>query len=82
MSGMDKIAAAAQWEQLFEAAVLELDQRRLLSKIEEARAAILQCLQTVDPADHAQTEPLNNALQVLNDLHRISAEDGRRTDAA
>jgi len=81
VSSTDKIATAAQWEQLYQAAVLELDRRCLLNRIEEARLAILHCLQTIDPADQAQTEPLNNALQVLQDLHRIGAEDGK-TDAA
>ena len=63
-----------EWRHLYEAAVLELDRGRLPVRIEEARRAILQTLEYLDPAD-AQTEPLINALQVLRDLHRIGTED-------
>jgi hypothetical protein len=72
---------SAEWEQLYEAAVLELDRTRLLSRIEEARHAILHCLGSTDPTDRAHTEPLTNALQVLQDLSRIDGEDGK-ADAA
>jgi hypothetical protein len=72
---------APEWEHLYEAAVLELDRRHLAVRIEVARRAILDHLQQIDPADREQTEPLNNALQVLQDLNKIDREDGR-VDAA
>ena len=72
---------AGEWRQLYEAAILELDRTRLLSRIEEAQNAILQCLESAEPTDRAHTEPLTNALQVLQDLRRIGSEDGK-VDAA
>lgn len=68
---------AAEWQQLYEAAVLELDPARLRSRIEEARDAIMHGLEAADPANPAQNEALTNALQVLQDLTRISGEDGK-----
>ena len=69
-------SASLQWRHLYEAAVLELDYRRLPDRIEEARQAILICLQSEPSADGVQTEALTNALQVLEDLLRITARDG------
>ena len=68
---------AAEWKHLYEAAVLELDRRRLPSRIEEARRAILQCLESTDPTDHAHTQHLTNALQVLQELRRIGGDNGK-----
>lgn len=73
--------ASTEWKHLYEAAVLELDRRRLPGRIEEARHAILHCLESTDPGERDQTEPLTNALQVLQDLLRIDGQDGN-TDAA
>ena len=73
--------ATPDWKHLYEAAVLELDRRQLAVRIEEARRAILDNLQQIDPSNREQTEPLNNALQVLQDLNKIDREDGR-VDAA
>lgn len=80
---MNKVedGASTEWKHLYEAAVLELDRTRLLSRIEEARHAVLHCLESTDPGDRDQTEPLTNALQVLQDLRRIGGEDGK-ADAA
>lgn len=80
---MNRIDApsTAPWKHLYEAAVLELDSRRLLGRIEEARRAILQCLASTDPADRDETEPLTNALQVLQDLNKIDGEH-KNGDAA
>ena len=68
--------AVAQWRHLYEAAVLELDPTRLLSRIAEARRAILQELESTTP-DRNEAEVLTSALQVLKDLDRIGMEDGR-----
>lgn len=73
--------ASTEWKHLYEAAVLELDRTRLLSRIAEARRAILQELESAAPEDRNQAECLNNALQVLHDLDKINAQDGK-TDAA
>jgi hypothetical protein len=79
---MNKVdgGTALEWRPLYEAAVLELDRTLLLSRIEEARHAILHCLESTDPSDRAQTELLTNALQVLQDLRRMDG-DGK-ADAA
>jgi hypothetical protein len=80
---MNKVedGTSAQWKHLYEAAVLELDRTRLPGRIEEARHAILHCLESTDPGDRDRTEPLTNALQVLQDLRRIGDQDGK-IDAA
>lgn len=66
-----------QWKELYEAAVLELDRRKLSQRIQEAEQAIVDCLKKLDDsAGLAEKESLNNALQVLHDLRKIAAKDG------
>jgi hypothetical protein len=75
-------AAGSEWRTLYEAAVLELDQRKLPQRIEAAQHAIMQCLQRLDGfTAPPESESLKNALQVLHDLREIAAKDGS-SDAA
>ena len=60
------------WHQLYEAAVLELDAKRLKERIDAAIAAINERLKTLEPLiDHpAEHQMLTDAVQTLEALRR------------
>ncbi len=76
MSTTANPGGGSDWRNLYEAAVLELDRRRLSIRIEEALQAISQRLSSIDGTNQAEKEPLCNALLVLQDLRKIDAEEG------
>jgi hypothetical protein len=72
---------SARWKQLYEGAILEVDDTRLPNRIAEARSAIL------DRAEEILTDPpsderhaLNNALRTLRLLDDVAARE--RSSAA
>ncbi len=69
---------SANWRALYEAAVLELDREKLRLRILEAERAVLGRLQDLQRVnDGAESQELNNALNVLRDLRKMAGEDGQ-----
>ncbi len=67
---------SSQWENLYEAAILELDRNKMLERIAEAERAIMVCIEkmsrTGDRSEKVQT--LMNALTVMRDLREMATE--------
>jgi hypothetical protein len=68
--------ARPQWRQLYQAALLELDPAKLLSRIAEARSAVLDRIEDrfSKPSDSEQYT-LGNALGMLSTLRTIAERD-------
>jgi hypothetical protein len=67
----------AGWKQLYETAILEIDNSKLPKRIAEARRAILdraEEIQTNPPSD--ERHALNNALRTLRLLDEVAAREG------
>ncbi len=73
----------AQWKQLCQAALFELDPARLLLRIAEARSAILDQIEDgFSKPSNAKQVALRNALEALKTLRTIAERDnnaGRKT---
>ena len=71
---------APAWKQMYEAAILELDNRKLPKRIAEARTAIhIRAEEILTSASLAEHRALNNALSTLRILEEVS---GRENSAA
>jgi len=70
--------AFPQWRALYEAAVLELDQDKLLQRIDEAKHAIMDRMEDLGRSKGGtENEELMNALTALGDLHRLAESNGK-----
>jgi hypothetical protein len=71
-----KVSTTTAWIHAYESALLELDEGRLLDKIAEAKHAILDRAEQLHKTDApSEREKLRGALQVLDDLRRLSQRD-------
>jgi hypothetical protein len=67
---------APAWKQLYESAILELDKKKLPSRIAEARRAIHDRAEEIlTSASLAEHRALNQALSSLRILEEVSAKD-------
>jgi hypothetical protein len=64
----------SQWKQLYESAILELDNRKLPGRIAEARSAIYdRAEETLTSSLLAERRALNNALHALQILEAVTS---------
>jgi hypothetical protein len=70
MTGPDSSSAPSNWRSLFEAAILELDPKKILRRIDDAERVITEQLKT-DGKD-GECEAMLNALLALGDLRRMA----------
>ena len=69
--------ASPHWRVLYEAAVLEIDVKKLPHRIAEARNAIMDRVEDLNHScDSSESEALIDALNVLRDLRRMADADG------
>ncbi len=64
-----------EWRKLYEAAVLELDEQKILQRVADAEQAVKQRMDDVyraSPDGAAESEALVNALTVLLDLRKMA----------
>jgi len=69
-------ASSAKWQEFYQAALLELDNGKMVQRISEARHAILDRAEeilTSSPSD--ERSALNDALQALRVLEQSSARE-------
>ncbi|HKN16389.1 MAG TPA: hypothetical protein VJX47_05585 [Candidatus Sulfotelmatobacter sp.] len=59
------------WRKLYEAAMLELDPKKLQERIEAAHAALQQCAQELLVADDRDGGPLEERLAIADALHSL-----------
>lgn len=63
----------SNWHTLYEAAVLELNNEKLLVRIAEAERAVMERLEALNRSgDGLESEQLVNALNVLSDLRKMN----------
>ena len=65
-------AAHPEWQQLWQAALFELDPVKLLERIDHARNAVLNCIEET----HSKQAALRDALAALDCLRRITERQG------
>jgi hypothetical protein len=65
-----------QWRVLYEAALLELDLKKLPQRLTEAQSAIMNRIEELNnSSDGSESQALMNALYVLTDLRRMAKID-------
>jgi len=65
---------SSAWRQLYEAAILELDNRKLLKRISEARTAIhIRAEEILTSASLGEHRALEKALHALQIIEEVSA---------
>ena len=71
--------AHGQWEELYRAAVLELDPKKLVERIEVAEQSIREQLGRLEDgpgsADRNEKQSMYDALQTLSDLRRLGSRN-------
>jgi hypothetical protein len=67
---------ACDWRALYQAAILELDTRKIPARIAEAQRAIMDRMEDLNrSSDGSESQALINALNVLRDLRKMADSD-------
>ena len=70
--------ASPHWRVLYEAAVLEIDVKKLPQRIAQAQSAIMDRVEDLNHCcDGSESEALMDALNVLRDLRKMADADGQ-----
>jgi hypothetical protein len=69
--------ASPEWKTLYQAALLEVDLKRLPQRIADAERAANERIQELNGSDDMEKISVINALTVLRDLRKMASADGQ-----